>query len=166
LRKFVVPALILGAVSLLMLLPAMTQAQVRADKILVLKSKRQLLLMSGRSVLKTYRISLGRNPDGAKTHRGDGRTPEGHYTINSRNQYSRFHLALHVSYPNSTDLARAGGMDPGGNIMIHGLPNGHGPRWQEKQFTDWTAGCIAVSDQVIEQIWRLVPDGTPIEIRA
>ncbi len=156
----------MGAVSLFTLLPITSQAQVRADKILVLKSKRQLQLMSGGHVLKSYRISLGRSPEGAKTYRGDGKTPEGHYAIDSRNQYSRFHLALHVSYPNSADVARASGSDPGGSIMIHGLPNGHGPRWQQKQFTDWTAGCIAVSDSAIEEIWRLVPDGTPIEIRA
>lgn len=158
---------VIAAVSLCVYLPAQSQGM-RADKVLVLKSKRELLLMNGGRVLKTYRISLGRNPVGAKTRRGDGRTPEGRYTIDTKNGYSRFHLALHVSYPNSTDWARASstGADPGGNIMIHGLPNGHGPRWETKQFTDWTAGCIAVSDRDIEEIWQAVTGGTPIEIRA
>lgn len=149
-------------------MPVASQAQAKVSRILVLKSKRQLKLMSGRRVVKTYRISLGRNPIGAKTRRGDGKTPEGRYIIDWRNPGSRFHLALHVSYPDASDIqhARLSGTNPGGSIMIHGLPNGHGPRWQQKQFTDWTAGCIAVSDKAIEEIWRLVPDGTPIDIRA
>ncbi len=138
----------------------------RADKILVLKSKRQLKLMRAGKVLKTYRISLGFNPKGAKTRRGDGKTPEGKYVIDSRNPRSRFTLGLHVSYPNATDRARARrmGKDPGGNIMIHGLPNGRPSNWK-KQFTDWTAGCIAVSNAAIREIWHAVPNGTPIEIR-
>ena len=139
----------------------------KADKILVLKSRRQMMLLKDEKVLKTYRISLGSQPNGKKTRRGDGKTPEGKYIIDRRNPYSRYHLALHVSYPSAPDIrhARLSGTDPGGNIMIHGLPNGHGPRWKTKMFTDWTAGCIAVSDQEIAEIWRAVPDGTPIEIR-
>jgi murein L,D-transpeptidase YafK len=138
----------------------------KADKILILKEKRQLFLMKDGKALKVYRISLGWNPEGPKTRRGDGRTPEGTYTIDAKNSRSKYHLALHVSYPNAADRARAGGADPGGNIMIHGLPNGHGSRWQSKQLTDWTAGCIALSDSEIEEIWRAVPVGTVVEIQA
>jgi len=138
----------------------------KADKILVLKSKRQLMLMRAGKVLKTYRISLGFSPKGAKTRHGDGKTPEGKYTIDKRNPRSRFTLALHVSYPNASDRAsaRRRGVNPGGNIMIHGLPNGRSSNWK-KQYTDWTAGCIAVNNSAIREIWHAVPDGTPIEIR-
>lgn len=138
----------------------------RADKILVDKSERKLMLMRAGKTLKTYRISLGFSPKGDKTRRGDGRTPEGKYTIDTRNPKSRFTLGLHVSYPNAADRAsaRRRGVDPGGNIMIHGLPNGRPSNWK-KQFTDWTAGCIAVSNSAIREIWHAVPNGTPIEIR-
>lgn len=138
----------------------------RADRILVDKSERKLMLMRAGKVLKTYGISLGFSPKGAKTRRGDGRTPEGKYAIDTRNPRSRFTLGLHVSYPNAKDRAQARkrGVDPGGNIMIHGLPNGRPSNWK-KQFTNWTAGCIAVSNSAIREIWHAVPNGTPIEIR-
>lgn len=147
--------------------PAKAQQSLQVDKILVVKSKRVLTLFNDGRPVKSYRISLGRQPIGAKTRRGDGKTPEGKYTIDRHNPYSRFHLALHVSYPDVDDIASARrlGVSPGGDIMIHGLPNGHGPRWQWKQFTDWTAGCIAVSDRDIEEIYRSVRAGTQIEIR-
>lgn len=151
------------------LAPMTARAQsVKADKILVLKSRRTLMLLRDGTILRRYHISLGRQPDGPKMRRGDGRTPEGVYTIDKRNAFSRFHLALHVSYPSSADLYRCRrmGTDPGGNIMIHGLPNGHGPRWTWKSQTDWTAGCIAVTDRDIEEIWRAAPDGVVVEIRS
>ncbi len=142
-------------------------AQMKADKILIEKSKRELILLKSGKVIKTYHISLGRNPNGAKVRQGDGKTPEGTYTIDKRNPRSAYHLALHVSYPSSSDVTRARklGVSPGGNIMVHGLPNGS-KGWIWRRWPDWTAGCIAVSDKEIEEIWRAVPDGTPIEIRA
>ena len=140
---------------------------VQADRILILKSARQLTLLRNGKALHTYRVSLGSNPVGAKERQGDGRTPEGLYRIDSRNAGSKFHRALHVSYPNAADRVRARRLHvaPGGEIMIHGWPN----RWRALGFAldhvDWTAGCIAVSDQEIEEIRKLVPNGTVVEIR-
>ncbi len=132
----------------------------RVDRIVVNKSKRELLLLRGESVLRAYRVSLGRNPVGAKQQEGDGRTPEGRYTIDWRNPNSKYHLALHISYPADDDRERAQalGLDPGGEIMIHGLKDG------ELKPGDWTQGCIAVTDTEMREIWDLVDDGTPIEI--
>ena len=134
---------------------------------LVLKAPRRLLLLRGDRVLRDYAIALGRNPDGPKRHRLDARTPEGRYVIDSRVAESRFHRALHISYPNERDLAfaRAAGVAAGGSVMIHGLPNGE--RWvgEEHRNYDWTNGCIAVTDDEMDEIWELVDDGTPIEIR-
>ena len=134
----------------------------QASRIVVNKGRREMLLLAGESVLRSYRIALGTCPIGHKEREGDGRTPEGVYCIDWRNQRSRYHLSLHVSYPSDSDCARAGeaGYDPGGDIMIHGQPSdGRRPAG------DWTQGCIAVSDAEIGEIWSLVPDGTAIEIR-
>ncbi len=166
-RRLLLPLAAGALIALNLMAAAKSEAALgRADGILVLKSKRQLMLMRAGKVLKTYRISLGFSPRGAKTRRGDGRTPEGRYSIDARNPRSRFTLGLHVSYPNPSDRAQARkrGVDPGGNIMIHGLPNGRPSNWK-KQHTDWTAGCIAVNNSAIREIWHAVPDGTPIEIR-
>jgi len=135
----------------------------RADRVVVHKGRREMLLLYRESVLRTYRIALGREPLGHKIHEGDGRTPEGLYTIDRRNPKSAYHLSLHISYPNSEDRARATemGVDPGGDIMIHGVKNG--VRHPEE---DWTLGCIAVTDLEMDEVWELVPDGTPIEILA
>jgi len=146
---------------------AAASADVQADRILIQKSTRRLALLRNGRPLRAYHVSLGSNPKGAKEREGDGRTPEGVYTIDSRNAYSKYHLALHVSYPNAADPARARRLHvrPGGEIMIHGTPN----RWRGLRVvfahTDWTAGCIAVSDSDIEEIWKLVPNGTVVEIR-
>lgn len=142
-------------------------APVQADRVLIRKSARQLTLLRSGKALRTYHVSLGSNPAGAKDRQGDGRTPEGIYRIDSRNAYSKYHRALHVSYPNAADRLRARrlGVAPGGEIMIHGTPN----RWRGLPFvfahTDWTQGCIAVSDAEIEEMWKLVPNGTVVEIR-
>jgi murein L,D-transpeptidase YafK len=139
----------------------------QADKVLIQKSARQLTLLRNGKPFRSYHVSLGSNPKGAKEREGDGRTPEGVYAIDSRNASSKFHLALHVSYPSAVDRIRAGRLrvSPGGEIMIHGTPN----RWRWLGFVfahvDWTAGCIAVSDRDIEEIWKLVPNGTAVEIR-
>lgn len=138
-----------------------------ADKILVEKSARRLSLLSQGKVLKSYAVSLGWQPKGKKQQEGDGRTPEGFYKIDYRNPNSAFHLSLHVSYPDNNDLknAKANGYSAGGNIMIHGMKNGFGQIGKLHRFVDWTAGCIAVTDSEIEEIWQAVPDGTVIEIR-
>lgn len=139
----------------------------KADKIVVLKSKRLLLLVQEGEIVKAYRVSLGKKPVGQKTCAGDKRTPEGIYTIDSRNADSKFHKALHISYPNESDLLNAHkkGVPPGGDVMIHGLPNHKTDIGALHRSFDWTDGCIAVTNSEIEEIWQLVPDGTPIEIK-
>ncbi|MEM5787948.1 MAG: L,D-transpeptidase family protein [Syntrophobacteraceae bacterium] len=142
-------------------------ANFRADRVLVLKSERRLMLLKGSEPLKTYSIALGRNPIGHKEREGDGRTPEGLYRIDFRKADSAFHRALHISYPAPLDVesARARGQNPGGAIMIHGIRNGLGWIGRLHSLFDWTSGCIAVNDREIEELWRVVPDGTPVEIR-
>ena len=134
---------------------------------LVLKAPRRLLLLQGDRVLRDYEIALGRNPAGPKRHQGDARTPEGRYRIDSRVADSRFHRALHISYPNDVDRARAAarGIEPGGDVMIHGLPNGQGQVGPAHRNYDWTNGCVAVTDQEIEEIWSAVPVGTVVRIK-
>ena len=138
----------------------------RVERVVVNKRRRELLLIAGESVLRSYRIALGFDPVGHKLREGDGRTPEGRYTIDWRNPGSAYHLSLRISYPNEADRQRAAelGVDPGGEIMIHGLPNGVDAAGRGHPDTDWTRGCIAVSDAEIEEIWSLVEDGTAVEI--
>lgn len=138
-----------------------------ADKLLVEKSKRQLTLFANGKVLKVYRISLGKQPTGAKEREGDQKTPEGNYIIDYHKRDSNYHLALHISYPNEDDLERArrDGVSPGSAIMIHGIRNGLGWLGELHQAWDWTGGCIAVTNEEMEELWQAVPDGTPIEIR-
>ena len=136
-----------------------------ADKVVVLKSHRQLLLMRGDEVLKTYIVSLGGDPVGPKTRHGDNKTPEGTYILDRHNANSQYHRSIHISYPNADDVARARklGVSPGGELFIHGLPNEfHG---HSDALGDWTEGCIAVTNAEIDEIWRAVADGTPIEIK-
>lgn len=142
-------------------------ADARADAVLVEKSARRLTLLREGQPLKVYRVSLGREPIGAKVREGDRRTPEGAYTIDYRNPASGYHRALHVSYPDADDVARARelGVPPGGDIMIHGLRNRFGWLGRIHRAADWTQGCIAVTNPEIREIWGAVPDGTPIEIR-
>ena len=139
----------------------------RADRVVVRKAERRLTLYSDGDAIATYSISLGADPLGHKTWRGDSRTPEGEYLLDYRNADSQFYRSIHVSYPDEEDLAagRAADVPPGGNIMIHGLPNGRGwigPLYKARG--DWTDGCISVTNREMEEIWRAVPDGTPIEI--
>jgi len=132
----------------------------RADLVVVSKQKREMVLLRGENVLRAYRIALGREPVGPKRQEGDGRTPEGRYTIDRRNPKSKYHLSLHISYPEAADVERAreAGVEPGGDIMIHGLRDGAPVEG------DWTQGCIAVTDEEMDEIWGLVQDGTPIWI--
>ena len=138
-----------------------------ADKILVEKKERRLTLLAKDRVLKTYKIALGGNPDGPKERQGDNKTPEGTYIIDSRNKNSRYHLSLRISYPNEKDKKRAKelGVSPGGDIMIHGIKNGLSWISEAHSEVDWTQGCIAVTDEEIEEIDKLVPNGTIVEIR-
>jgi len=137
-----------------------------ADRVLVVKSERQLYLMRGDEVLRKHRISLGQNPIGHKQEEGDNRTPEGEYLLDWRNPDSAFYMAMHISYPNDYDLrqARRRGVDPGNLIMIHGLPNDSEPNLSDYLGEDWTNGCIAVSNQAMIDIWLSVKDNTPITI--
>lgn len=139
----------------------------KADKIIIDKSSRQLSLLKNGRVIKSYKVALGRNPVGHKEREGDNKTPEGSYIIDKHNPKSAFHLSLHISYPSKSDRERAQrvGVRPGGDIMIHGLKNGLGWIGALHRFADWTQGCIAVTDKEIEEISAAVPDGTPIEIQ-
>lgn len=156
----------------LLLLPGVGEAaSVRAqdvpdvDFVLVEKAARRLTLFAHGQAVQVYPgIQLGGAPAGPKHFEGDERTPEGRYTIDYGNPASAYHLSLHISYPSPADaaFAEAQGRSPGGMIMIHGQPNG----WAAGRVPgDWTDGCIALSDAEIEQLWKLVGDGTPIEIR-
>jgi murein L,D-transpeptidase YafK len=139
--------------------PPLLSAAQQADAIHVYKAQRRMDLLRDGRVIATYRIVLGGAPVGHKRQQGDQRTPEGDYRITYRNDRSRFHLSLRVSYPDEADRrqAVARGVDPGGDIMIHGAtPPG--------SQADWTEGCIAVTNAEMEAIWQRVPVGTPIRI--
>lgn len=137
------------------------------DRVVVYKHEHRLVLLSLGKEVRSYRVALGGNPVGPKIQQGDHRTPEGAYVLDSRNPNSHFYKALHVSYPNSRDVAAAKklGVSPGGDIMVHGLPRKYA--WVGKSHTmhDWTDGCIAVANDEMDEIWRLVRIGTPIEIK-
>ena len=168
-------ALILGTSSLCVArggpaaqLPTSTVSQVqKVDSVLILKKEHVLELFAGGKVIRTYKVALGRGGLAPKEREGDARTPEGHYVIDARNADSHYHRALHVSYPSVDDRKRAAkrGVPPGGAIMIHGLPNGMEWLGASHRLYDWTLGCIAVTDDEIDEIWELVPVGTPVEIR-
>ena len=136
------------------------------DKVLIEKGKRRLTLLNNNTPVKSYEISLGMKPTGKKLEKGDDRTPEGVYTIDRKNLKSSYHRALHISYPNTEDKAqsKARGVSPGGDIMIHGLPNGEESYEFYQTKRDWTSGCIAVNNVEIEEIFKLVPNGTSVEI--
>jgi murein L,D-transpeptidase YafK len=146
--------------------PPLVARDSRATSILVEKQERRLTLFRDQQTIKTYRVSLGGNPVGPKQREGDSRTPEGNYTIDSKNPRSRFHLALHVSYPDAADRDRAtqNGVPAGSDIMIHGIRNGLGWLGGLHLFRDWTDGCVAVTDAEIEEIWALVDTGTSVRI--
>ncbi|WP_426223450.1 L,D-transpeptidase family protein [Psychrobacter sp. DWR1-2-3] len=136
------------------------------DKVFVDKSARTLQLLSDNKVIKTYHIALGGNPVGHKQQQGDKRTPTGSYILDYKNEKSKFYRSIHVSYPNAADKARAKsrGISPGGDIMIHGQKNGFGHLAAINQQRDWTDGCIAVTDNEMDEIMAAVEIGTPIEI--
>ena len=137
------------------------------DRVVVLKKERTLQLMSQGKVIKAYKVALGGDPVGAKARQGDHKTPEGLYVLDSRNPHSQFYKSIHISYPSARDraAARKNGVSPGGDVFVHGLPNGYGWIGAGHRAKDWTDGCIAVTDQEIDEIWLAVADGTPIEIQ-
>jgi murein L,D-transpeptidase YafK len=140
---------------------------VKAGLVIIEKSARTMKLKRGEEVLKTYQVALSSQPVGAKEREGDHKVPEGQYTVDAKNAHSQFHLALHISYPNAADRQRAKklGVRPGGNIEIHGLGKNYGWVGTMHRQSDWTDGCIAVTNSEIEEIWQLVAVGTRVEIR-
>ena len=143
-----------------------TESLPAVDHLVVHKTERRLLLLHGDTVVRSYKIALGLNPVGTKERAGDFRTPEGHYYLTRRNPRSDYFLSIQVSYPNETDMRRAhkNHWDAGGSIMIHGLPNQlkHEPKYYE--ISDWTDGCIALSNADMVEVWLLTPDNAPIDI--
>ena len=143
-----------------------TESLPTVDHLVVHKTERRLLLLHGDTVVRSYKIALGLNPVGTKERAGDFRTPEGHYYLSRRNPRSDYFLSIQVSYPNETDMKRAhkNHWDAGGSIMIHGLPNQlkHEPKYYE--ISDWTDGCIALSNADMVEVWLLTPDNAPIDI--
>jgi murein L,D-transpeptidase YafK len=150
--------------------PTMTSVEpAHADKVIVKKSQRRLELHNNGRVIREYRIALGGSPDGHKFREGDQRTPIGDYMLNWRNPNSNFHKSIHISYPNERDKfvsKQLGYSNPGGMIMIHGLPNYVRSEALREQYAgrDWTQGCIAVQNHEMDEIWQMVRDGTPIRI--
>lgn len=138
----------------------------RITRVQLDKSDRALKLLDGERVVRTYPVALGFSPSWHKQQEGDGRTPEGNYVLDWRNAKSGYYRSIHVSYPNEADrsAAQARRVDPGGNIMIHGQPNGFGALSPFLQMRDWTHGCIAVTNEHMAEIWEMVENGTPIEI--
>lgn len=136
------------------------------DRLVVHKSKRTMSAYSKGKLLKTYPIALGKQPVGHKHFEGDGKTPEGKYRINDRNPNSAYHKNLGVSYPNEADKAYAAaqGKSPGGLIKIHGIKNGWGSIGKRHLQRDWTDGCIAVTDEEIDELYRSVKHNAEIEI--
>jgi murein L,D-transpeptidase YafK len=147
--------------------PIPSDPTVPADRVLVSKSDHTMTLFRNGQEIRVFRVALGRNSGGPKIKEGDHKTPEGNYVLDSKNAGSAFHLAMHISYPNELDRERAArlGAAPGGNIMVHGIKNGFGWLGRWHRLVDWTDGCIALTNPEIEQFARLVPKGTPIQIK-
>jgi len=137
------------------------------DRVIVLKKERTLQLMSHSKVLKAYKVALGGNPVGPKTQQGDHRTPEGVYVLDHRNVHSQYYKSIHISYPKCgrPRQGRKTARLHWWRYFLHGLPNGYGSVGSAHRLRDWTDGCVAVTDAEIDEIWKLVADGTPIEIK-
>jgi murein L,D-transpeptidase YafK len=163
--------LLTALVSLWMCAVGMTQTAItpalQADREVVLKREHTLELSRQGKVIRTYKVALDGDPVGPKTRQGDHKTPEGVYVLDSRNEHSKFYKSIHISYPNARDrsAARQRGVSPGGDVFVHGLPNGYGAIGGAHRLKDWTDGCVAVTDQEMDEIWQAVPNGTAIEIR-
>jgi murein L,D-transpeptidase YafK len=142
-------------------------SNIQIDKLVVYKSKRQMLAYSNGQLLKTYKISLGKQPIGDKQFEGDKKTPEGFYLINDKNAHSGYHKNLGISYPNKDDIynAKQLGKSTGGDVKIHGLKNNQGFINKFHRWFDWTLGCIALTNEEIDELYQSVKIGTPIEIK-
>lgn len=140
--------------------------QPKADYVLVKKSQNKMYLFQRSEVLKTYDIAMGFNPKGHKVQEGDGRTPEGDYRLTYKNQNSKFYRSIRIDYPNERDieLAKQRGIEPGGDIVIHGMPNEAGNYLGPIKPQNWTLGCVAVRNHEMDQLWALIDEGTPIKI--
>ena len=138
-----------------------------ADRVVIEKNRRTMTLYAAGEKIAAFRVALGRAPVGRKLCQGDEKTPEGLYYVSGRKLNSDFHRALQISYPSDDDLARARlfGCDPGGQIMIHGLKPERAWVGSRHSIVDWTKGCIAVTNEEIERIWLMVPDGAQVEIK-
>jgi murein L,D-transpeptidase YafK len=147
--------------------PDLARAHFSSDRVVINKSDHTLTLFQHGHAVKSYKVSFGNSPTGRKLCEGDNRTPEGSYEIDRRNMSSRYHIALHVSYPNAEDRERArrAGCSAGGDIMIHGIRSGFAWVGPLHRLVNWTRGCIAVTNEEIEEIARAVPDGTPVVIQ-
>ncbi len=151
---------------LIVIFPSFGYSDDYVDSVLVKKSERKMFLIKNKKVIKEYKISLGGNPIGHKQRQGDQRTPEGNYILDYKKKNSSFYRAIHISYPNKKDIqnAKKKKVNPGGLIMIHGQPNGLEKMASHTQQFDWTDGCIAVTNEEMEEIWNLVKENTPITI--
>jgi murein L,D-transpeptidase YafK len=163
LKRFVILFFILFSIILCSKIYA---SEITADKIVVIKNKKVMILLRDGRILKAYKVALGKN-NGFKVQEGDKKTPEGVYTITSRNPKSKYYRSLNISYPNSDDIERAKrlGVSPGNGIAIHGMPEDMAEIGSLHRLMNWTDGCIAVTNKEMDEIWRLVPDGTIVEIR-
>lgn len=143
-------------------------ADAKIDRIVVIKSKRLLIVYTGQKQLKTYKISLGKQPIGKKQVEGDNKTPEGIYSINSKNPHSRYYKSFGISYPNQEDIdnAKRMGKSPGGAILIHGAKTGFGFLGSWLRLFDWTQGCIALTDKEMDELYDHIEIGTPVDIRS
>ena len=161
-----VRAILFSALFLSLHLASQTQPPL-ADQIIVVKSQHRMTLLSHGVPIKVYQVALGRGGLDPKQRQGDNKTPEGKYILDAKNPNSLFHLSFHISYPNAADKARAKaqGVAPGGDIMIHGVEKKYEYLGALQSSFDWTEGCIALSNPQIDEFARLVSIGTPIEIK-
>jgi murein L,D-transpeptidase YafK len=158
---------ILVSVIALFLMAGAVQGEQFADLVIVEKSESRLYLMKNGQAFASFRVAFGGNPEGHKLQQGDRRTPEGKYLLDYKNANSLYYKSIHISYPNEQDRqeARRQGVDPGGDIMIHGQKNGYEGLSFLAQWFNWTNGCIALTNKDMDSVWEAVPPGTPIEIR-
>jgi murein L,D-transpeptidase YafK len=145
---------------------SVAHAAVKADQVVVNKSAARLYLKAQGKTIATFQVAFGAQPQGHKQQQGDERTPEGHYTLDAKNSQSDYYKSIHISYPNAVDRALASrhGVNAGGDIMIHGQPNGWGWLAPITQWLNWTDGCIALTNGDMDEVWRAVDVGTPITI--
>jgi murein L,D-transpeptidase YafK len=158
---------ILVSVFVLLLIAGVAHSGQTADMVIVEKSESRLYLMREGQVFASFHVAFGANPKGHKRQQGDERTPEGKYLLDYKNANSLYYKSIHISYPNENDRqeARRQGVDPGGDIMIHGQKNGYeGLAFLAQRF-NWTNGCIALTNKEMDLVWEAVPPGTPIEIK-